>query len=396
VIIFIPHYYYLHYETFNKVKNCLLKKGVESYLLFIPKASGIDETETFNESRFLKDNFKYKKIHISKIISQRKPSIIQRLFQYINIGKDLDNISNFIKDSNPSSVIIGSHLGGIYIRHIQVICSRLNIPVYSIWINFEHSEHLQLDYINRKYDFILRHTPLKNIYKWNVKNSFSSNNTFFASGKKAYNQLLSFGFNEHNVNILPMSRLINRYEFTINEPNKNGILIISEVIHEVLGVEFTKSYIKDIAECCSNLNLHVLIKFHPRETDKTKEIYLNELPFAEVIEEISIEHQLSRVKLAIGMYSKFLETLMVNNIPVISYNPTNRKEYSIFDKDSYEMPKNIITNKNTLYSTLVDIDKNIELTRKNCDNWLKDNDIFPATNWDRILADNILNNLDKK
>src|SRR5690606_32984424 len=81
-------------------------------------------------------------------------------------------------------------------------------------------------------------------------------------------------------------------------------------------------------------DVKVAVKFHPRETAETRKIFMeqyHQLNCMVLEETIDLNEAVQDIDFCIGMYSKFLEYALAYDRPVVVYNPTQQKHYSIYN-----------------------------------------------------------------
>lgn len=339
-IFFVPYYFYIHYDLFNDLKN-KFNKNVKSFLLYIPNMLAKNELATYNKKKFKKDNFNYIKFNLLKFNLGLKllSHFLQGICFYINYYK----LKKLFKHEKPNAVVIGSNLGGIYIRLIQKICYAMSIPVFSYWDSKQFVDPVcpyKLKYFPK---FLKKVFFMEDILNWAFNNKYTDNILFLTANNKTKMQLMGFGVDENRITVSGHLKYDIAYHQLRKESKadikKDTIVVVTEVIHEVLGIDFLKTYVNVLSKILRSVSfkMKVVIKFHPRETESTKNIYRE--AFVQnnnciYVEKMDVHDLYEDALFAVGMYSQILETALLLKIPVLVLNLTKESKYSIYKYSS--------------------------------------------------------------
>jgi UDP-N-acetylglucosamine:LPS N-acetylglucosamine transferase len=338
-VLFLPYYYYMQYEPFKLLIKEMISKGIDAYMLYIPNISPKDETQGYNPERFKNDGIPFVEFKLSRF------ALIERIFrplsQIIRFFWNSHRMKKLIKKLQPDGVVIASHLGGIYVRYLQILCHKMSIPVISMWI-------IEASLINEKSaPKIFSLSPnLKNTLNWSPYNQYMSHHLFLATGNVLKEFLVNMGVNKEQIIVTgnpshdEIYGRLNSEKSLFSEKSaesKKYIVLLTEVIHEVSGI----SYIKDLVEILRNAfdklpsNIEVIVKFHPRETDETRGIFREGLSGkrCRFIENCDLVALLYGAEISIGHFTKALETSFIVGTPVLGINFSGDRKYSVYSEE---------------------------------------------------------------
>jgi UDP-N-acetylglucosamine 2-epimerase len=239
----------------------------------------------------------------------------------------------------PDCVVIGSHLGGIYIRALQVICHNFSIPCFSFWgIEVEARNAVALPrYLPMPY-------LLKSVLHWPPVNAYTQTHKFAVTGNALKRHLMTKGILESQIVVTGNPTHDNFIEkkpekrppATVHfEDGRNRYVVyLTEVLQEVFGLDHLQLVLKSIGEASDGLppSVKVYVKFHPRETAETKAVHRSSLkgPRFVFLEETDLVRLISQAELSIGGWTKALETSFILGVPVLAINFTGLPQYSVY------------------------------------------------------------------
>ena len=336
-ILFLPYYYYIQYEPFKLVTKGLVDKGVDAKLLYVPNISPKNETETYNPKKFLKDGVPFIPFRLTRF--PVKNNIIRPFAQIIQFFLNGIRLKRLIRKLKPDGIIIGSHLGGVYIRFIQTYCNKVGLPIISLWV---------IEAIPNGNRSIPRWLPfasmIKEIMNWKPYNRYIRDNLFIVTGNILKEHLIKLGIRKDQIIITgnpahdQICKDLKRKDGTLQELrlDEGGryIVFLTEVIHEVFGMTYLKNLAGKIRDTFDQLpfDIKIIIKFHPRETAETKNIFNKQLRGRryQYLTDVDLAHLLRDAELSIGHFSKALETSFIAGTPVLSINFSKSEEYSLY------------------------------------------------------------------
>ncbi len=336
-ILFLSYYYYIQYIPFKQVIKELLNEGVDAKLLYISNISPKDERKFYNPQRFRQDDIPFIEFKLYRFALENK--FFRPLLQIMQFFRNRWRLKNLLKKLQPDGIVIGSHLGGIYIRLIQILCDEMKIPITSMW--------LTEDKIVQEISIpILLPLPwlLRDILKWKSYNKHTQKHLFIVTGDTLKKHLMKMGVEKEQIIITGNPSHDEIYE-CIGKPKhiledldlkerEKYIVLLTEVIHEIFGIDYLKRLVKVLKSAFCRLPpyIKVVIKFHPRETKKTKNIFRDALQGSRYcyFENADLVCLLSGAEISIGHFTKALETSFVVGTPVLSINFLRNEEYSLY------------------------------------------------------------------
>lgn len=337
-ILFLPYYYYLQYESFKPVIKELISRGINAKMLYIPNISPKDETQIYNILKFKQDGIPFVEFRLSRF--PFKNTIFRPLSQILQFTWNSRRLKNLLKKLQPDGIVIGSHLGGIYVRLIQIFCYKMRIPIISMWV-IEVSKNSKI---------ISKWLPLpcaiKSVLRWEPHNQYTRNHLFLVTGSVLKEHLIKKGIKKEQIVVTGNPahdemyiNLGNREEETILKnlelkKEEKYVVFLTEVIHEIFGISYFKNLINTLKFAFDKLplDIKIVIKFHPRETDETKKLFKEKLSGKRYLflENVNLFLLLRGAELSIGHFTKALETSFLAGTPVLSINFSGDESYSLY------------------------------------------------------------------
>lgn len=336
-ILFLPYYYYISYEPFKATILEIIKRGVNAKLLHIPNISPRDERGIYNCERFMRDGVPFIEFTLTRFSCR---NILCRIpLQGLQFLLNQQKMRNLLRDLDPDGLVIGSHLGGIYVRLAQILCKELGIPIVSLWVTD--------DKIIEKRDAVKRPPVprlIKSVLDWQPNNEYTESSRFLVTGSVLRNHLMRQGIRKDQIVITgnpshdeiwkgmgcrqnPRSML----EFA---GGQRYIVLLTEVIQELFGLKYLEALIRCIRKAFDKLprDIRLAIKFHPRESEDSKAIFRMEFSGERIsyFEDVELAYLLSGAELAIGHHTKALETAFIVGTPVLSINLAKNEELSLY------------------------------------------------------------------
>lgn len=334
-IFFFPYYYYLQYDPFFPVIKHLNAAGIDAQLVYISNISPKDETSIYQPERFCRDGIPFQEFRLQRLRrTNDRPAPLSQLPQYL---LNFYRLKAFIRRMKPDEVVIGSHLGGIYIRALQIICHQLQIFCFCFW-------GIEVKGTNSTRVPVWMPIPhlIKSTLHWPPDNAYTRNHRFGVSGNALKRHLMEKGISESQIVVTgnPAHDAIQRVSkqdtcrvMPDRKMDRGHIIFLSEVIQEIFGLDYLERLLKSLGAACDELpvDIKVVVKFHPRETLQTRALHRDILTgdrytFCETTD---LADLIRRAALSIGCFTKALETSFILGVPVLSINFTGKNEYSI-------------------------------------------------------------------
>jgi len=347
-ILFVPYYYYMQYAPFQSAAEALAKDGHEARLLYIPGISERDEGDTYHPEKFRLDGVPFEEFDLVRF-SSRWARALRPLSQLAQFLINKRRLRRFLAKRPPDAVVIASHLGGIYIRLIQLLCDRLRIPIVSMWIIPVTVGREKRSLLSRLPSFF----DVRDVLRWTPANKHVRNHLFVASGQVLKEHLETLGIDGRQIRITgnPVHDLFQRdlaaprdeLRRTIVkerelQPEDRYVLLLTETIQKVLGWDYLRSLTNDLRAIFEKLpaGIKVIVKFHPREP-MDAQIHFQDVfrgsryRFCRDAELVPL---LRCADLAIAHFSGALETALALGTPSLGINFTQRQDLSLFRESS--------------------------------------------------------------
>jgi len=382
-------------------------------MLYIPNMSPKDETQFYNPHRFRKDSIPFIEFKLSRFTLPKAP--FRYFFQLVQFCFNSWRLKRVLKRFQPDGVIIGSHLGGIYIRLIQMLCSEMKIPILSICLTWDIVTSRTINNTP-----IQRWLPLpktaKKVLRWQTYNKYMRNHLFLVTGYLMKQHLIRIGVKQEQITVTGNPVHDETYEYlnrrrvisqNIGLKKEKYIVFLTEIIHEIFGIDYLKNLAKILKDILDKLSpdIRVIIKFHPRETPETKNIFRKELcgHRFEYFENIDLISLLYGAQICIGHYTRALEISFIVGTPVLAINFSGNEIYSIYNRDDNIMSANksenvmVATTSEELEQKLIDFFSDEHFRQKAesvREKWLEDNIYaIDGQNTNRVV-DTILAHID--
>jgi len=336
-ILFVPYYYYLQYIPFKMTIKELLGRGIDAEILYIPNMAPKDESQNYNPQRFIQDEVPFTIFWLRRFPKLARP--FSYLFQIVQFYRNAQRLLRTIKKINPAAIVIGSHLGGVYIRVLQKYCYERSIPIISMWIT---EDSLRNSMLMPRWFPVTK--SVRNIIEWKPHNKYTQNNLFSVSGNALKRHLVNMGIEKEQVIVTgnPAHDVIcdtfseNRNILLDQGLVMKGryIVLLTEVIHEIYDLTYLNQLLEVLKDAFNLLpgDIKVVVKYHPRETNETKNIHKEKLHGSRYvfIEDIDLITLSRDAAISIGHFSKALESSFIVGTPVLSINLFNNEAHSIY------------------------------------------------------------------
>lgn len=279
-------------------------------------------------------------------------SIIEKSNNFIRMGICLIDklyLLLFLKKWRPNIVILGSDLGGIYIRILQDLCEKLNIPVLIIMtVNYLPAKDISYLKSNNIINWLLSIFGMKKavLFQEATIGKYLSNSIIGVSGYSVKEQLINEGINSARIHIVgnPLhDKMLNFIKISRIEairslqsvlPFSSNIQIITyctEVVEEIYGSYYNSYLNEELKRIFDDLpdNIKIVIKLHPRESQKERKA-LKDLFYGDryyVIENIDLPLLLRASLLMITHVSATILDAILLNTPILRINIQHDKQY---------------------------------------------------------------------
>lgn len=353
-VLFFPYYFYLQYEPFRQVIASLKHLGVEAYMVSM-HCNHFDESKQFRLERFKNDGCPVKELPVYNI-GPKGVSLFTKLMQFLGFLINRRKIENFLRAEQPALVVVGSDLGGIYIRFLLDMCHLLHIPMLiMVTVDFGAARSDANPEIEAKVPvlvrFLLRLLSMERLTLFNgwVIGSYSQEAKVLVPSKAMQDQLVRDGICRERILVIGSPLHDWLYELR-NEPtdkikceicsslgwsvNYRLIVYCTEVIHSIYGEDYLESVNKLLARAFQNLpaECRVVIKLHPRESVKSI-AYFSRAFIGDryrIVNDINIYRLLRVADLAIGHFSSTLLEAILLGTPVLSINVLGDQRRTLF------------------------------------------------------------------
>lgn len=397
-VFFIPQFYYMQYPPFRLVINDLLGRGIDASLVYIPGISEHDETGTFNPQRFRQDDIPFYAFKLIRIATAELGPFHQ-VAQFIQFVFNRAKLRKFLETKRPDAVVIGSHLGQMYIRQLQVFCYKMRIPVIGMWI-------IPASLAEKKSipPFICKILGISDVMQWKFYNQYMAHHVFVTTGDALRREMIASGVKDHQVVVTgnPLHddifmflkdfkaedriRLLNENNL---DKNQSYIIFLTEVIQDVLGIDYLKDLLTNLHDIFDKLpcDIKVLIKYHPREPRWIKDLHslFFSGPRYRFSESPNLIPLLKCAELSLGHYTSALETSAVVGTPCLSIKMSQKDANSLFKEKEFKILEcnsfSDLEEKITMFFN----DKEFSgIVNKKIRCWLKDNALIDGRSAERM------------
>jgi hypothetical protein len=317
--------------------------GMEAKLLYIPNISEMDETKVYNPISFNRDKIPYLELNLIRICLFKK--FIFNPFQFFQYLINSERIKSLLIKEKPNIVVIGSHLGQMYIRQIQIFCHHMRIPIVSMWITSDMLNEKQV--IPKSLQKLLR---IDNVMNWSHYNDFMRSHLFVTTGNVLKTHMETIGIPEQQIKITgnPTHDYVFNYiskkndgqmsVFKKNEikPGERYLVFLTECIQLVFDTNYLVQLLNELKIVFNQLpsDIKVVIKFHPREPEEIRCIYrsilCNELYIYSNTDLIPL---LLHAELSFSHFSRAIETSLAIGTICLSINLSRNDKYSFFHEE---------------------------------------------------------------
>jgi hypothetical protein len=360
-VLFAPYYFYLHYESFRSVARSLNRSGIDSAILHMP-CNAFDEDHRFGIDRMLADGCPMRHLNLCQL-GWKGSSTVARMSRFPNLLINRERVRNFLNAERPRLVVVGSDLGGLYIRLLLSCCREAGVQTMILASSASgppavDSEGGQTIPVSRSVKRILQWLNLDQVAlfdDWKI-GSFNTEASIAVPGATLRDELLRHGVSHDRVfltgdpahdamyELMQQSTERIRSEFCegLGWPVSGHLIVYcTEVIHEMLGMEYLARLNSLLAQTFAGLpaDCRVLIKLHPRETRQTEELFRRAFRGYRyfVRRDLDLLRLMRAADLCIGHYSRTLIDSVMLGTPVVCINLAGDDKRMLFDASFEEI-----------------------------------------------------------
>jgi hypothetical protein len=354
-VLFAPYYFYLHYESFRRVAASLNRSGIDAAILHMP-CNAFNENRSFGMERMRADGCPVRQLHLCDL-GWKGSSSIARMSRFPNLLINRERIRKFLDVESPRLVVVGSDLGGLYIRLLLSCCREAGIQTMILASSASgppaiDSEAGQTISVSRPIKAILQLLDLDRVAlfgHWKI-GSFNTEAPIAVPGKTLKEELLRDGVSEDRLFITgdpahdaifelkqePVAPIRRQICDQLEWPESSRLIVYcTEVIHEMLGREYLVRLNVLLAEVFAALpaDFRVVVKLHPRETSETEALFKQAFRRDRYLirRDLDLLRLMRAAHLCIGHYSRTLIDSVLLGTPVACINLANDEKRMLFD-----------------------------------------------------------------
>lgn len=286
-VLIIPYYLYTHYQTFKVLSEELESYNISVKFFYIRGVKSIDEYNKIYLDQIPPD----KLVQPKTINLGTKTDIFSRSIRLIKYLYNFYEVKLKLYSESPDLIILGSDAGGIYIRKVQEILQKRNIPIVVLqgvmFLPIKERKELEINYsqfTKKVFDILGLRKVFTNIC--DVPGMYLPNNYIFALGKTSKSIFESFGkkpclifetgnpsndqikiaikdkCGNNNSEIKELLKIDTRHQY---------VIYFTEMIQEINGEAYFDDFNIFLKEICDKLpkDIFLVIKPHPRENEYT-------------------------------------------------------------------------------------------------------------------------------
>ncbi len=348
--LIVPHYLYTHYQAFKNLADELESNNVTVKYFYIRGQEFIDN---YNEKYF---NFiKSEKFVLPPTLSLGlKTDFINRIIRLIKYLYNFYIIKLYLYRESPDVIILGSDTGGVYIRKIQEIVKKMNIPVVILqcvmFLPVHERKELAMNYSNLTKK-ILSIFGLFKVFTFagDVPGTYLSSNYVLALGDGSKKIIQSFGKESCRI-IKTGNPAYDPIKYIVKNKNSDGwikshlglklnqkfLIYFTEMVQEVYGEKYLHNLNVFLKNTLDSLpaDILVIIKPHPRESANVVEnikILFSDNRY-QIIYDVDNNALIKSSLFCIAHNSTVLFNAILMNKPIISINFKKSDNFYQFPK----------------------------------------------------------------
>jgi hypothetical protein len=360
-VLLAPYYFYLHYESFRRVSAVLNRSEIDSAILRIP-FSAIEDNSRFGPEKMQTDNCAMRHLPLVDL-GWKGSSTAARISRFPNLLINRRRIKHFLEAERPKLIVVGSDLGGIFIRLLLSCCREAGVRTMILATSASgppasesgESQYLSVPLLARATLRVLNMDHVALFNSWRI-GSFDTNAPIAVPGRTLKEKLVELGVSDDRIFITgdpahdaiyelmqePAEQIRNDICNDVGWPTTGKLIVYcTEVIHEMLGREYLVRLNKLLAETFSTLprDWRVLVKLHPRETPETETLFREAFQGGRysIRRDMDVLRLIRAANLCIGHYSRTLIDAALIGTPVVCINLTGDEKRMLFDSSFGEV-----------------------------------------------------------
>jgi len=263
--------------------------------------------------------------------------------------KNFRKIGNFLKETKPSLVVVGSDLGNLNIRFFIEYCMLLGIPIlilYACDIPLEQNKILFSSLDNLlfycKYPFFRFFRSI--FFKGNIVGKYALNAKICVISEEFKRKLIRKSIEQERITVVGLPIIFSNnvldnifIKLGISK-NQKIVVFFTECIQNVYGEKYIKNLYKKLAEIFKEISgnkISFIIKLHPLEDDKT-ELFIRDVfkkfPI-KIIKNFSAEELITVSDLCIAHFSRVLISSALMKKRFLSINLMKDKKRTFIPKE---------------------------------------------------------------
>ena len=344
VILFFPHYYYLQYEGFLLVMRELQKLECDARMVLMHSKS-FDESAAFTTER-LKNEGCPLRVFRPLRLRWRPQWLVTRILQGAGVAVDSLRMRGFLRRERPDIVVVGSDLGGAYIRLVLDVSRRQGIPslilsAVDYGLAASDQERGAGAAFPRAIQAISRLLGLSRIlfFEGDVLGSYATNSKVLVPSRAARNGLVKEGIAEERITVVgnpardrtaelrkqPKGEVKARVLHALGwEGGSLLVVYCTEVIHYVYGLPYLERVNALLLKKLEGLpvEVRVVVKLHPRESEESQAEFRTTFRGERfrVVRDQDLLPLLRAADLVVGHFSSVLLDGMRLDTPILSLN----------------------------------------------------------------------------
>jgi len=353
-VLFVPHYIYLHAESFCRVISRLNMMGCTAVMVVSSDSHGIEQSEYSKEQLQTRG---------CRIREESLPWLgwtglgtLARLRQTPSLLNCRARIRGLLREERPDIVVVGSDLGRFHIRVLLDECERQRIAVlilttasvaYGPTDNGNESRRGVRWPVRLSLRLLSLQRPA--LFDGSVIGTFAHSAKIAVPGEMCKARLQEQGIEEERVFVTGDPGYDRLFEMR-NEPENDFrsailarsrwpeesklVMYCTEVIHEVYGYDYLETINVALSAAFDSLpaEYRVVVKLHPRETDDTRRSFARHFSGGRYHTVVGGEvlPYLRSVELCVGHFSQVLMDAVLVGKPVVAINMQRDMQRSLF------------------------------------------------------------------
>jgi hypothetical protein len=333
----------------------LNRSGIDAAILHMP-CNTFNENRSFGMERMRADGCPVRQLHLCDL-GWKGSSSIARMSRFPNLLINRERIRKFLDVESPRLVVVGSDLGGLYVRLLLSCCGEAGIQTMILASSASgppatNSKAGQTIPVSRSIKAILQLLDLDHVAlfdHWKI-GSFNTEAPIAVPGKTLKEELLRDGVSEDRLFITgdpahdaifelkqePVAQIRRQICDQLDWPESSRLIVYcTEVIHEMLGREYLVRLNVLLAEVFAALpaDCRVVVKLHPRETPETEALFKQAFRRDRYLirRDLDLLRLMRAAHLCIGHYSRTLIDSVLLGTPVACINLANDEKRMLFD-----------------------------------------------------------------